>query len=103
MRRLFYPGELTPEIRITGGDAYHLARVMRAQLGDVHVVAGADGRAARMTVTAVARDAVTLRLDSYVEDDAPARAEVILVQALLKGEKTDFVVQKAVELGSTRS
>ena len=100
MRRLFYPGELTPEIRITGGDAYHLARVMRAQLGDVHVVAGADGRAARMTVTAVARDAVTLRLDSYVEDDAPARAEVILVQALLKGEKTDFVVQKAVELGA---
>ena len=80
MRRLFYPGELTPEIRITGGDAHHLARVMRAQLGDVHVVAGADGRA--------------------VEDDAPARAEVILVQALLKGEKTDFVVQKAVELGA---
>ena len=73
---------------------------MRAQLGDVHVVAGADGRAARMTVTAVARDAVTLRLDSYVEDDAPARAEVILVQALLKGEKTDFIVQKAVELGA---
>ena len=98
MRRLFYPGELTPEIRITGGDAHHL--VMRAQLGDVHVVAGADGRAARMTVMAVARDAVTLRLDSYVEDDAPARAEVILVQALLKGEKTDFVVQKAVELGA---
>ena len=102
MRRLFYPGELTPEIRITGGDAHHLARVMRAQLGDVHVVAGADGRAARMTVTAVARDAVTLQLDSYVEDDAPARAEVILVQALLKGEKTDFVVQKAVELGAKR-
>ena len=100
MRRLFYPGELTPEIRITGGDAHHLARVMRAQLGAVHVVAGTDGRAARMTVTAVARDAVTLRLDSYVEDDAPARAEVILVQALLKGEKTDFVVQKAVELGA---
>ena len=43
---------------------------------------------------------MTLRLDSYVEDDAPARAEVILVQALLKGEKTDFIVQKAVELGA---
>jgi len=100
MRRLFYPGELASEIRITGGDAHHLARVMRAQIGDALVVAGADGRAARMTVADVARDGVTLHLDSYVEEDASARPEVVLVQALLKGEKMDFVVQKAAELGA---
>jgi len=100
MRRLFYPGELASEIRITGGDAHHLARVTRAQIGDALVVAGADGRAARMTVADVARDGVTLHLDSYVEEDASARPEVVLVQALLKGEKMDFVVQKATELGA---
>lgn len=100
MRRLFYAGELAEEIEITGGDAHHLARVMRAQIGDEVTVAGSDGRAARMTVVAVARDAVRLRLVEYLPETAEAHAEVILVQALLKGEKMDFVVQKAVELGA---
>ena len=100
MRRLFYAGELAEEIEITGGDAHHLARVMRAQIGDEVTVAGSDGRAARMTVVAVARDAVRLRLEGYLPEMAEAHAEVILVQALLKGEKMDFVVQKAVELGA---
>ena len=100
MRRLFYAGELASEIRITGGDAHHLARVMRAQIGDTVVVAGADGHAARMTVAAVVRDAVTLRLAEYLPAAAGAAAEIVLVQAVLKGEKMDFVVQKAAELGA---
>lgn len=101
MRRLFYAGNLAAEIRITGGDAHHLARVMRSQVGDSVVVVGADGRAARMTVTAVAHDDVTLALAEYLEERGADSAEVILVQALLKGEKMDFVVQKAVELGAS--
>ena len=100
MRRLFYAGKLAEEIRITGGDAHHLARVMRAQIGDAVIVAGADGRAARMTVTAAARDAVTLALAEYIAQEEACGIEVFLAQALLKGEKMDFVVQKAAELGA---
>ena len=101
MRRLFYAGVLAKEIEITGGDAHHLARVMRAQAGDEIVVADVDRRAARMTITAIDRDAVHLRLVEYVTSEERTRTEVILVQALLKGEKMDFVVQKAVELGAS--
>ena len=43
MRRLFYAGTLAEEITITGGDAHHLARVMRAQIGDEVTVADTDG------------------------------------------------------------
>ena len=100
MRRLFYAGELAQEIRITGGDAHHLARVMRAQIGDAVIVAGADGKAARMTVSAVERGAVQLALAEYLVQKEERTAEVLLVQALLKGEKMDAVVQKAVELGA---
>ena len=98
MRRLFYAGVLTEEIEITGGDAHHLARVMRAQIGDEVVVADSDGQTARMRVSGIDRDAVRLHLVEYM---ASASTEVILVQALLKGEKMDFVVQKAVELGAS--
>ena len=100
MRRLFYAGKLAEEICITGGDAHHLARVMRAQIGDAVIVAGADGRAARMTVIAAARDAVTLTLAEYIAQEEACGIEVFLAQALLKGEKMDFVVQKAAELGA---
>ena len=101
MRRLFYAGALAEKITITGGDAHHLAHVMRAQIGDEITVAGAGGRVARMTVSAVVPDAVRLSLAEYLEQEEDNSHEVILVQALLKGEKMDFVVQKAVELGAT--
>ena len=101
MRRLFYAGALAEKITITGGDAHHLAHVMRAQIGDEITVAGAGGRVARMTVSAVVSDAVQLSLEEYLVQEEENSHEVILVQALLKGEKMDFVVQKAVELGAT--
>ena len=101
MRRLFYAGALAEEIEITGGDAHHLARVMRAQIGDEVVVADSDGQTARMRVSGIDRDAVRLHLVEYLAPEVSASTEVILVQALLKGEKMDFVVQKAVELGAS--
>ena len=99
MRQVFYPGELTEAIAITGGDAHHLAHVMRAQIGDAITVVDAAGQAAEMAVTALTRDAVHLRMQRVLPAETEGR-EVVLVQALLKGEKMDFVVQKAAELGA---
>ena len=99
MRQVFYPGVLTEAIAITGDDVHHLARVMRAQIGDVITVVDAAGQAAEMAVTALTRDAVHLRMQRVLPAETEGR-EVVLVQALLKGEKMDFVVQKAAELGT---
>ena len=99
MRQVFYPGELTETIAITGGDAHHLAHVMRAQIGDAITVVDAAGQAAEMVVTALTRDVVHLRMQRVLPAETEGR-EVVLVQALLKGEKMDFVVQKAAELGT---
>ena len=99
MRQVFYPGVLTEAIAITGDDAHHLAHVMRTQIGDVITVVDAAGQAAEMAVTALTRDAVHLRMQRVLPAETEGR-EVVLVQALLKGEKMDFVVQKAAELGT---
>ena len=99
MRQVFYPGVLTEAIAITGDDVHHLARVMRAQIGDVITVVDAAGQAAEMAVTGLTRDAVHLRTQRLLPAETEDR-EVVLVQALLKGEKMDFVVQKAAELGA---
>ena len=99
MRQVFYSSTLTEEIVITGGDAHHLAHVMRTQIGDVITVVDAEGQAAEMVVTALTRDAVHFRMQRVLPAETAGR-EVILVQALLKGEKMDFIVQKAAELGA---
>ena len=99
MRQVFYPGVLTEAIAITGDDVHHLARVMRAQIGDVITVVDAAGQAAEMVITELTRDAVHLRMQRVLPAETEDR-EVVLVQALLKGEKMDFVVQKAAELGA---
>ena len=99
MRQVFYPGVLTEAIAITGDNVHHLARVMRAQIGDVITVVDAAGQAAEMAVTELTRDAVHLRMQRVLPAETEGR-EVVLVQALLKGEKMDFVVQKAAELGA---
>ena len=99
MRQVFYPGVRAETIAITGGDAHHLAHVMRAQIGDAITVVDAAGQAAEMAVTALTRDAVHLRMQRVLPAETEGR-EVVLVQALLKGEKMDFVVQKAAELGA---
>ena len=99
MRQVFYSSTLTEEIVITGGDVHHLAHVMRTQIGDVITVVDAEGQAAEMVVTALTRDAVHFRMQRVLPAETAGR-EVILVQALLKGEKMDFIVQKAAELGA---
>ena len=99
MRQVFYPGVRAETIAITGGDAHHLAHVMRAQIGDAITVVDAAGQAAEMVVTALTRDVVHLRMQRVLPAETEGR-EVVLVQALLKGEKMDFVVQKAAELGA---
>ena len=99
MRQVFYPGVRAETIAITGGDAHHLAHVMRAQIGDAITVVDSAGQAAEMVVTELTRDAVHLRTQRLLPAETEGR-EVVLVQALLKGEKMDFVVQKAAELGA---
>lgn len=102
MRRLFVPEPLAEELTITGTDAHHLMHVMRAKLGNIIEVAGADGKAGRMEIAGLSPEAVQLRLVERLEEEKESPVAITLYQCILKGEKMDFVVQKAVELGAVR-
>ncbi len=102
MRRLFYRGRLEETIEITGADAHHLMHVMRARAGDEIVVVDDANRAALMEMTAFSEEAVSLRLKEYMELPQESPVDITLAQCLLKADKMEFVVQKAVELGARR-
>lgn len=102
MRRLFYKGKLADTIAITGSDAHHLMHVMRAKAGQEVIVVDDNGKVARMEMTDFCESSVTLRLIEMLAADTESPIEIVLVQALLKADKMDLVVQKAVELGATK-
>ncbi len=100
MRRLFYRGMLEDTVEITGRDAHHLMHVLRAKTGDEVVVVDDVNRAARMEMTAFSAEAVILRRKEWLDLPPESPLKIALAQCLLKSDKMDFVVQKAVELGA---
>nr|WP_317429506.1 16S rRNA (uracil(1498)-N(3))-methyltransferase [uncultured Mitsuokella sp.] len=102
MRRLFYKGILADMIEIGGPDAHHLMHVMRAKPGQEVIVVDDENQVARMEMVAFSAEKVTLQLKERLEANTESPIELALGICLLKADKMDFVVQKAVELGVNR-
>ena len=100
MRRLFLPGELSDTVTLTGSDAHHVGYTLRARRGDRFIVVGAERQTAAMEITAFTKDTVMLRRVANLDADTEPPIELGLAICLLKGDKLDFAVQKAVELGA---
>lgn len=86
-------------IRLTGEDLKHLNQVLRLGPGDVIGVFDGSGMEYEARLTHVDKhEAVAEILSSRLSDTEP-RIKVTLFQGLPKGEKMDWIIQKAVELG----
>jgi 16S rRNA (uracil1498-N3)-methyltransferase len=86
-------------VAIPPDETHHLIRVLRVQPGECVMVFDGCGREAEALVESSGRLGLSVRLrQSLTHSHPPAR--VILFQAVLKGERMDEVVQKAVELGA---
>lgn len=100
--RFFFP-EILPqgdEIRIPDPLAHHATRVLRMRDGDPLILF--DGEGGEVSAQLQARGKIwwaVLGESTAVERESPL--ELVLVQALASGDKMDWVVQKAVELGVT--
>lgn len=99
MRRLFIPGRLADTVTLSGSDAHHLGYTLRARVGERCVVVDPERQVASMEIAGFTADTVTLRLVKKLEADTESPIRLTLAICLLKSDKMDFVVQKAVELG----
>jgi 16S rRNA (uracil1498-N3)-methyltransferase len=87
------------DIVIDGDQAHYLTRVLRLGAGDpVRVFNGRDGEF-EASVAASTKSTATLRLEKRTREQAGA-TDLWLLFAPLKKARTDFVVEKAVELGA---
>ena len=102
MRRIFLECEIRDMMEVSGADAHHLHHVMRTKIGERLLVADGAGGSAEAEVAGFAGGKVQLRLVQRLEEAAESLAEIELFQCLPKGDRMDFIVQKATELGVTR-
>lgn len=99
--RLFIaPARFAPPapVLLRGAEHHYLTRVLRLRLGDAVVLLDGGGRLGAARLVRV--DAEQVELAWEAATTAPASGpQVILLCGLLKGDKQDFVIQKATELG----
>ena len=91
-----------PTVRITGPLLHHLRQSLRLQPGEILSVTDDRGTRYRAEIAEVTGHALVGRIVDTTSAPAKAGASIILAQALLKGEKMDWVIQKATELGVDR-
>ncbi len=87
-------------IPIVGDDAHHIAYSLRMAVGDTLTVSDMQKTEYLCTITSIKPDEVLLHIDETRENDTELPVRVHLYQSLPKGDKMEYIIQKAVELGA---
>lgn len=82
--------------------SHHLARVLRAAVGDELVLFNGEGGECVATIEKIDKKNVTVMLGTLEARDVESPINLWLAQGIARGEKMDFIIQKAVELGVTK-
>lgn len=99
--RLYVQAELQQggRLALAADAAHHAARVLRLREGDAVVLFDGRGGEYDARLTMQKSGAVVAELGAKREIERESPLAVTLVQAVSSGEKMDFTIQKAVELG----
>lgn len=87
---------------LSGDEAHHLSRVMRASAGDEIVLFDGSGAEFAARITRVDKSAVEVQIIARREVDREPPHPLTLAVALPKGERQKWLVEKVTELGVAR-
>ena len=87
------------ELTVEGEQAHYLSRVLRLKPGSNVTLFDGSGSEYPSVVVAAKRQSVLLQTGQRVSRDAESHLPLRLIQGISRGERMDFVVQKATELG----
>lgn len=87
---------------LDGPQAHYLGHVLRVRSNDTVTLFDGSGTEFAATVMSVERKRVELKLGDSITPSTESDLKVTLVQSVIRGERMDFCVQKATELGVSR-
>ena len=90
------------QIVLNADEAHHLSRVLRLGEGDRVFVFDGEGNEWECEIARVGKREADLTILRQLNNDVESPLQLTLAQALVKGDKFDWIVQKATELGVTR-
>ena len=104
LTRVYVETALTPGslVELPPDTASHLAKVLRARSGDELILFNGDGREFNGAIESVRGSRVTVSVGDSRQVDRESPLTITLVQSVPRGDRMDFIVQKATELGVAR-
>lgn len=104
LTRVHVEGPLAAGRRITvdGAAANHITRVLRLRVGDPITLFNGAGAEFAATIEELHRDAALVRIDAERAVTRESPLSLTLAQGISRGERMDWILQKATELGASR-
>ena len=85
---------------ITGQDVKHIRNVLRMKPGEQIGIRDGISHNYICSITEIGTEEICARILSEEEDGSELPARIYLFQGLPKGDKMEWIIQKAVELGA---
>ena len=101
--RFFLDQTLSPGARFSlpAGPARHAARALRLAAGDAVTLFNGRGGEYTANVERIARDEVAVTITGFADVERESCLQITLAQGISSGERMDYTLQKAAELGVT--
>jgi 16S rRNA (uracil1498-N3)-methyltransferase len=101
--RFYLDQPLAPGARFSlpPGPARHAARALRLAVDDAVVLFNGQGGEYTARIERIHKDEVAVSITGFAAVERESRLRVMLAQGISSGERMDYTLQKAVELGVT--
>ena len=101
MPRFFIEAELHVEhtVALTETVFHHWVKVLRAQVGETATLFNGQGGEYEVTLTEVGKKSASVLVTGFNPANRTPAFTALLGQVMSKGDRMDYVIQKAVELG----
>lgn len=99
--RIYQPGNYSTgeTFALSANACLHVGVVLRMQAGDELTLFCGDNQEFSATITEVTKKQVIVRIDAVTHVNRESPCALHLVQGIAKGDRMEWIIQKAIELG----
>lgn len=93
------PLKVGAEVELSADNGHYLRQVVRAKPGQLLTLFNGEGGEYHATIQTLEKRSCHVAIEQFIERDVESPLHITLLQGISKGDKMDFTIQKAVELG----
>ena len=104
MPRFYIEADLAVDmnVELTETVFHHWVKVLRAQVGEKATLFNGQGGEYDVTLVEVSKKSACVSVDTFNPDDRTPAFTALLGQVMSKGDRMDYAIQKATELGVSK-